>query len=323
MSGAGSSLEGGDVGSGTITTRMRVCAGAAVALLALVGLSACGSSSKSSSKSTTTTAAAGSNTTPASSIQTIDVTAKDFSFAIAGQTGPAPATYTANRYRIHLTNTGTEDHQAQLARVNDGVTQQQLMAAAAQSPDNALKLVSLVGGPNTIPPGGSQDVVVDLTNPGNYLMLCFVTSPIDHKPHIAKGMVLPFTVTAATGAEAAAPKSDGTVKMSDYQFELPSNVGHGTFKVINDGPQPHEMSLIKLAPGKTVSDVLTFLQATTPSGPPPFTSAGGAAGIQKGGEEWVTLDLQPGSYAAICFIPDAKDGKPHFAHGMVFPFTVK
>ena len=125
------------MGSPTITTRVRLTAGAAVALLALVGLSACGSSSKSSSKSTTTTAATAS-TAPASALQTIDVTAKDYSFSIAGQTGPAPATYPANRYRIHLTNAGTEDHQDQIARIDDGVTQQQLMAAAAQSPDNAL-----------------------------------------------------------------------------------------------------------------------------------------------------------------------------------------
>jgi len=30
-----------------------------------------------------------------------------------------------------------------------------------------------------------------------------------------------------------------------------------------------------------------------------------------------------GDYALLCFVPDAKDGKPHLAHGMVKQFSVK
>jgi hypothetical protein len=32
---------------------------------------------------------------------------------------------------------------------------------------------------------------------------------------------------------------------------------------------------------------------------------------------FITADFTPGEYALICFLPDAKDGKPHFAHGMI------
>ena len=32
---------------------------------------------------------------------------------------------------------------------------------------------------------------------------------------------------------------------------------------------------------------------------------------------------QPGSYVAICFIPDSGDGKSHLEHGMMMPITVK
>ena len=37
----------------------------------------------------------------------------------------------------------------------------------------------------------------------------------------------------------------------------------------------------------------------------------------------VMLDLKPGAYGLICFYPDAKDGKPHLAHGMVATITVE
>ena len=41
-----------------------------------------------------------------------------------------------------------------------------------------------------------------------------------------------------------------------------------------------------------------------------------------GGVAYLPVDLPAGNYALLCFIPDAKDGKPHLEHGMVKPFTV-
>jgi hypothetical protein len=37
---------------------------------------------------------------------------------------------------------------------------------------------------------------------------------------------------------------------------------------------------------------------------------------------WSVLDFEPGDYFAICFVPDAESGAPHFALGMIAPFTV-
>jgi hypothetical protein len=49
---------------------------------------------------------------------------------------------------------------------------------------------------------------------------------------------------------------------------------------------------------------------------------GGISGIDVGGSQYFTADFAPGNYALICFLPDAKDGKPHFAHGMIQQITV-
>jgi hypothetical protein len=40
-------------------------------------------------------------------------------------------------------------------------------------------------------------------------------------------------------------------------------------------------------------------------------------------ENTIEVNLEPGEYGLICFVPDAKDGKPHIAHGMVTQFTVR
>jgi hypothetical protein len=44
--------------------------------------------------------------------------------------------------------------------------------------------------------------------------------------------------------------------------------------------------------------------------------------MARGEDNLITMDLTPGEYGLICFAPDAKDGKPHFTHGMMTQFTV-
>jgi hypothetical protein len=39
--------------------------------------------------------------------------------------------------------------------------------------------------------------------------------------------------------------------------------------------------------------------------------------LDKGARATFTADLEPGSYGLMCFVPDAKDGKPHLVHGMM------
>ena len=87
------------------------------------------------------------------------------------------------------------------------------------------------------------------------------------------------------------------------------------------GPQPHELNLLKLAPGKTAQDVLAWENA--PSGPPPFEAVGGINGLSPNAAGYMTLDLQPGSYVAICHIPDPASGLTHAHLGMLKAFTVR
>jgi hypothetical protein len=53
-----------------------------------------------------------------------------------------------------------------------------------------------------------------------------------------------------------------------------------------------------------------------PVGPAPGTIHGGLSGIMPGAHSFIEVDLPPGDYGLLCFLPDAKDGKPHFEHGM-------
>ena len=44
--------------------------------------------------------------------------------------------------------------------------------------------------------------------------------------------------------------------------------------------------------------------------------------MRPGVTSYVRARLTPGNYMLLCFVPDAKDGKPHLEHGMVLPFSV-
>ncbi len=195
--------------------------------------------------------------------------------------------------------------------------------AGGGAPPNAPppKWMVSVGGPNAPDPKAESNATLNL-KPGLHVMLCFIDIP-DHVPHMAKGMVKPFTVTAGTAA-GTEPASDVTIALADYSFTVKTgtlSAGKHTIKIVNDGPQEHEIELIKLAPGKTMKDFGAWAQKF--EGPPPASAIGGVVGVLKGDAGYFNVDLTPGTYALLCFVPDAKDKKMHLEHGMVKEFTVQ
>lgn len=159
--------------------------------------------------------------------------------------------------------------------------------------------------------------------PGQHAYVCFAPSAAG--PPDAKLKLV--TVTNATDNPAAEPRSELAVTERDFVFEFPSEVKSGprTIKIVNAGQQPHEMQIVKLAPGKTVADVLAWRSAPPGAGQPtpPFEAVGGIGPIAPGGAAIFTLDLKPGTYHAFCFIPDPGTHKAHVALGMLQEITVR
>ncbi len=259
------------------------------------------------------TVSAGTTPGAAATMPQVTVTGDEYKFN-------APDQVDSGFVAITFENIGKLPHQANLARLAPGKTMQDLAAAFQQGLGPALAMLQFVGGPNTIDPGGKQTTIVNLT-PGDYVFLCFVPDA-DGTPHLAKGMIRPIHIVSSTNAVTAEPTTDGSVTLKDFAFDLPSNVSAGShmWKVTNTGSQPHEMTLVKLADGKSVTDVLNFMKA--PSGQPPFTYAGGIAALSPGLTGYVSVNLQSGNYVVMCNVTDVSTGKPHFDEGMITPLTV-
>lgn len=254
--------------------------------------------------------------TPAKAeIAAVLIKASDYTFT-------APSEVQAGLVSITFENGGQEVHHLQLVALKAGVTTEQVMAALAENAEAMFPLLQgIPGGVGPLDPGGSGQVTVRL-EAGNYLLLCFIPDKAG-VPHIAHGMIAPLTVKGAMPANQPEPASSGTVRLVNFSFALPETIksGQQIWKIVNAGDQPHEIALLKLADGKTMADVMAYNQK--PEGAPPFANIGGFQGINPGASGWLHLDLTPGTYIAVCHIPDPASGKAHSELGMMLPFVVQ
>jgi hypothetical protein len=239
----------------------------------------------------------------------VEVTANDYAFQM-------PDTLAAGVTTFRLTNHGQELHHVILIKLGEGQTLADLPKLLGGPPPADLVVL---GGPNPAPPHGQAEAVVDLQT-GNYAVICVIPAA-DGQAHVQKGMAHALTVIPGTST-AAMPEADIVVTLKDYDFEFstPLTAGRHVLRIENAAEQMHELVFFKLAPGKTAAEMAHFAEKR--EGPPPGTPINGASPLSKGMSNTVTVDLEAGDYALICFAPDAKDGKPHLVHGMIKQLTI-
>jgi uncharacterized cupredoxin-like copper-binding protein len=280
-------------------------------LLALGLAAGCSPRDSGSPKAAESRPAASSDAT-GSEGQTVVVTATDYAFE-------APASIPAGMTTFRLVNRGKELHHLVLIKIPADKTFEDMERESKHEMPPVW--AELSGGPNAIDPG-SQTELTQIIEPGRYVLVCFVPG-VDGKPHMMRGMHQIMEVTGPAAAAALPSAADITLKLADYSFTTSQPLAAGThvIEIENAGPQPHELVLVRLAPGKSLPDFLTWVMK--PAGPPPGSAIGGVSPMVSGRRARMKVDFTPGDYALICFIPDAKDGKPHLAHGMAQQIHVK
>lgn len=228
-----------------------------------------------------------------------------------------PATLPAGLTTMRLANKGKELHHLYMVKVPSGKSSKDIVGwlKAGGPPPQWMKPV---GGPNAS--AGITEFTSTL-EAGDYVAFCVIPSP-DGTPHVMKGMIKDVKVTPSAN-RSPEPKPTVTLTLKDYDFtfDKPLSAGRHVIAVKNAGPQPHEFFMAKLLPGKTPMDMAKF--AEKPAGAPPGIPFGGITDILPGQTVYLTVDIPAGEYGFICFDPDAKDGKPHLAHGMIKQISVK
>jgi hypothetical protein len=133
------------------------------------------------------------------------------------------------------------------------------------------------------------------------------------------------SATTTAGEERAATPSGVTVVAKEYTFVLPTPLAAGvtTIRLSNEGREGHHMQLYRLEQGKTAADLLNTIRGGGPGQPLPqwVVEVGGPNGVMPGEEVEATFELEPGSYVAVCWVPDSA-GVPHLMKGMVQAFEI-
>jgi hypothetical protein len=123
-----------------------------------------------------------------------------------------------------------------------------------------------------------------------------------------------------------------SVEASEYSFAgLPDEMPAGTtsFEFSSVGDQVHELILVRRNDGvtETAEELLALPEDEAMA---KMTMLGSPAFAPPGSSDYKVVDLEPGDYIAVCFIPmgmtsvdgPPPDGPPHFTQGMVAEFTV-
>jgi hypothetical protein len=130
-------------------------------------------------KALTVTAAAGQASEPP---RDGALTLGDFSFTLR-------ETPTTGEHTIRVENAGKQQHEAVLVKLQEGVDVLQFLQGLRAGPP----LGDFMGGISPIEPGAHGFFTQTFT-PGAYALLCFLPDKASHDLHVAKGMVVQFTV---------------------------------------------------------------------------------------------------------------------------------
>lgn len=223
---------------------------------------------------------------------------------------------------VRIVNEGRDLHHIQFLKLLQGKSAADFRAAIAADPSRLPSWVQYAGGPNAHLPGSQASATVNLTE-GDYVLVCWIPDK-NGVPHVVLGMQKALFVRGGKPTKISGAKAPITITQIDYQFILSKRIESGlhTIEVINHGTQPHELVVVKLAPGATVQDVIASFEPGA-SGPPQGELVGGITGIERGERVHFTGEFEPGRYGLICFVPDAATGRPHFLHGMTTEFAVE
>lgn len=250
----------------------------------------------------------------------------------------APDTIDAGWITFRFTNNDSDIHYAHIVQLDSGRTVAELLeayATAIRTSGPRPKWVKRFGGPGGTPPGGTSEITQRL-EPGTYVWICPIEDE-EGNPHFGVGESKAFVVRepAHASGEATPPVASANVRLLDFTFAVDSQLTAGahTIRVENAGVEPHDLVMMKLAPGETLDDVRAFMnpeqarrpgEADRPQAPLKSleNGVGGIAAIAPGMQVFFATSLTPGDYVLVC-MATAPDGRSHIEHGMIQQITVR
>lgn len=236
----------------------------------------------------------------------------------------APAEVPAGPTLVTQVNATDEDAHLFILRIPDELSDEDVATAMSseETPD-WFWTATVVGNPDRAAPGGGTAVALVDIAPGRYAVM----DPTH--PRLPAAFV-------ATGAGSPMPtvEADVRAEMFEMGFEMPTEIAAGplVWEVANTGGTLHEIAIIPVPDGATAQDVLAAIGPAWEGTPIPAElgaewatwdgiPVAGVGVTSPGGRVVAQIDLDPGTYVAVCFFP-TPDFVPHVMLGMTRIFTV-
>jgi hypothetical protein len=287
-----------------VSTRI---ASGALALVAVVALSACGDDNEKNKGGSTSTE----NTL-------------SLSIGEAGNKArfTAPKSAKGGLTTVKLTNDGKRPHSAQLLLIKGNHTPEEVGKALSPDSKGKNEWLRARGGVGVVPPGKTASAAVVL-EAGRYLVADLTQ---EGPPTFAQlkltagaGGSLPATDTSVTAAEAGKDK---------YRWDIsgPLRAGDQNVTFKSEGKEAlHFIQAARIVGKASKQDVITALSKE--GKPPKFVDEQSfySTAILDGGKQQITplVLSKPGRWLFFCALSDRGEKKPHFKEGMVKFVTVK
>lgn len=254
--------------------------------------------------------------------------------ATDGTTNDFPTELDAGRYRVVLDNRSNMEINLEVLQLPAGVTADEMTAAFEEAEAAAPPFVPpdlffdtvFNGGPSA-PAGETSEVVLDLT-PGEWTVNLYA-----YDPATDEDTNTPTTVTVSGEMPDLDDPAGREISMIDMEFVMPDSLEAGpqVWHVVNNGLQVHHLVLDRVPEGTTEEQVIELVSTLFA---PPATPLAGATPaepglafedvedvfstlpLSRGQFNLYEIDLELGTYAMICFMPDPS-GTPHVMLGMV------
>jgi len=200
-------------------------------------------------------------------------------------------------------------------------------ATAPEDPFAFLNETYLAGGPGAMQGETTQAII--FLEAGEYAVSSFGPFPPSALTVTDVSEASPVTVaTPITEAITADVRITEIGTSPDFDFQVDAGTfegGQGVVEIYNDSDQPHFVFALRSPEPITEDEVMLILEAeetgTPPAGAPDPAQIELAflTGTQSAGTtQYVAVDLEPGYYVLLCFVPDpAQQGIPHAFEGMI------
>ncbi len=227
--------------------------------------------------------------------------------------------------RLQVTNNSSGENGAAVLGPGPGETMDDLQAAAATPTASDefppfFYTATIAGGPGSLQPGESAEALISVPA-GDWV----VFTEGDQQPAF-------FSSADNSDSHKSAPAADTSIDLGDFYFGglHDAMAGQQLWEVTNSGKQPHMLVLLKVPDGTTGDQVMATIMSeggATPAAnviPESDVQAlsTGVLLLSSGQTMWLPVDLDPGTYVALCFVTDPNTGQPHVMEGMYSLFTI-